>query len=145
MADAIKTQVQPLLEALADNPGATLLQTLRPRPGDAALAFTPTHAAAFAEAAERMWAAGPRLSAATPGSRVVCHVAPAGMLADDNELSRHFPGGYRALAAELQPQRVWVAWKVIAPGARDGMAYDGLVWLDDHWAWFPKPFRWLKT
>ncbi|MEJ8850982.1 Imm49 family immunity protein [Variovorax rhizosphaerae] len=144
MAEAIKTQVQPLLEALAHDPNGAVLQTLRPRPADAALAFTPTHAAAFSEAAERMWAAGPRLPAATPGSRVVCHVAPAGMLADDNELSRHFPGGYRALAADLQPQRVWVAWKVIAPGATDGMAYDGLVWLDDHWAWFPKPFRWLK-
>ena len=144
MAEAIKTQVQPLLEALAESPHGAVLQALRPRPGDADLAFKPTHAAAFAEAAERMWAAGPRLPAATPGSRVVCHVAPAGMLADDNELSRHFPGGYRALAAELKPQRVWVAWKVIAPGATDGIAYDGLVWLDDHWAWFPKPFRWLK-
>ncbi|MEJ8853135.1 Imm49 family immunity protein [Variovorax robiniae] len=145
MAEAIKAQVQPLLEALAQDPDGAVLHTLRPRPGDAALAFTPTRAATFAEAAERMWAAGPRVPAAAPGSRVVCHVAPAGMLADDNELSSHFPGGYRALAPELQPQRVWVAWKVIAPGASDGMAYDGLVWLGDHWAWFPKPFRWLKT
>ena len=27
----------------------------------------------------------------------------------------------------------------------NGMAYDGLVWIDDHWAWFPKPFRVLRA
>ena len=53
----------------------------------------------------------------------------------------HVRDAARAIAHLLQPQRVWVAWKLIAPGQDAGMAYDGLVWLDDHWAWFPKPFR----
>jgi hypothetical protein len=39
----------------------------------------------------------------------------------------------------LDPQRVWVAWEVIPLGKSAGMAYDGLVWIEDHWAWFPKP------
>jgi hypothetical protein len=63
------------------------------------------------------------------------------MLASDNELSRPFPGGYRAIAAKLNPNRIWVRWKFCRPGETAGMAYDGLVWVDDHWAWFPKPYR----
>jgi hypothetical protein len=72
---------------------------------------------------------------------ITSEIAPAGMLASDNELSRRFPGGYRRIARLLQPHRVWVSWKYLRPGADAGMAYDGLVWLDDHWAWFPKPYR----
>ncbi len=75
------------------------------------------------------------------GSDFRIRIAPAGMLTYDNELSRHFPGGYRTVAVLLNPHRTWVAWKVIAPGHSAGMAYDGLVWLDDHWVWFPKPYR----
>ena len=26
-----------------------------------------------------------------------------------------------------------------------GLAFDGLVWCDDHWAWFPKPYRFLAN
>ena len=69
------------------------------------------------------------------------HLAPAGLLAQVHPLSRPFPGGYRGIAALLDPHRVWAAWTVRAPGQRQGMAYDGLVWLDDHWAWLPKPYR----
>jgi hypothetical protein len=67
------------------------------------------------------------------------------MLGDENDLSRQFPQGYRAIAKWLQPGRVWVAWKYLKPGAQSGDAYNGLVWVDDHWAWFPKPFRVLRT
>ena len=41
----------------------------------------------------------------------------------------------------LDPHRVWARWKFVRPGEPSGMAYDGLVWVDDHWAWFPKPYR----
>jgi hypothetical protein len=66
------------------------------------------------------------------------------MLADENDLSLQFPRGYRSIAHWLQPERIWLAWKYLAPGAQSGVAYNGLVWMDDHWAWFPKPFRVLR-
>jgi hypothetical protein len=51
-----------------------------------------------------------------------------------------FPAGYRRITGRLAPSRVWALWRFTAVGTSVGMRYDGLVWLDDHWAWFPKPW-----
>ena len=32
-------------------------------------------------------------------------------------------------------------WKYTKPGEPLGMAYDGLIYVNGHWAWFPKPWR----
>jgi hypothetical protein len=61
------------------------------------------------------------------------------------DLVRPFPEGYHAIVPLLDPHRVWVCWKYTRPGAASGLAYDGLVWCDDHWAWFPKPYRMLAA
>jgi hypothetical protein len=142
--DVLEQQLTPLLRGLTEDPGGGLVTALRPRPGDCARAFVAEVAEAAGEAYDAFWATPPRLGRAVRGARIECHVAPAGMLGYDNSLSRRFPGGYGAIAALLQPHRVWVAWKSIEPGQDAGMAYDGLVWLDDHWAWFPKPYRVLR-
>lgn len=141
----LEHQLEPLLRALGQDRDGRLAAGLVPRPEDYALAFRPDAAAAARAAYAALWSSPPRPAAAPAGSRLEMHVAPAGMLADANELSRAFPGGYRAIAHLLDPHRVWVAWKLIPPGQDAGMAYDGLVWLDDHWAWFPKPYRMLAS
>jgi hypothetical protein len=141
----LRTQVEPILWAIARDTSGAMASALRPRDGDYALVFTaaaaPAARKAYATVFERAGIPRP----ADPGqTRLVCHLAPAGMLAGDNELSRPFPGGYRAIADQLNPHRVWVRWKFCRPGETAGMAYDGLVWVDDHWAWFPKPYRALN-
>ncbi|HNQ03532.1 MAG TPA: hypothetical protein PKH69_02865 [Thiobacillaceae bacterium] len=139
----LEHQLEPLLRALGQERDGRLAAALVPRPGDYALAFRPEAVETARKAYARLWSSPPRATAAASGCRLEIHIAPAGMLADDNELSWAFPGGYRAIAHLLDPHRVWVAWKLIPPGQDAGMAYDGLVWLDDHWAWFPKPYRML--
>jgi len=137
----LREQLTPLLHALGRDRDGSLTAQLRPRSEDYARAFLPQYAEAARTAFEAIWAEPPRVSPALPGSELKLNIAPAGMLVDDNALSWNFPGGYRSVAPLLDPHRVWVAWKLIAPGKSAGMAYDGLVWLDDHWAWFPKPYR----
>lgn len=139
--ELLKQQLTPLIFGLAADASGTLTAELRPRTEDYARAFHPAVADKARRAYEALWVSPPRVSSAPSGSQLRLNVAPAGMLAEDNELSRHFPSGYRAIATLLDPHRVWVAWKLIPPGKDAGMAYDGLVWLDDHWAWFPKPYR----
>ena len=137
----IAEALRPLLLALAHDADGSIVAALRPRPEDYGKAFQGTAAVQARTAYEALWRQPPRVPRASAGVQLRCHLAPAGMLAEDNALSRHFPGGYRRIAALLQPQRVWAAWKLIEPGHDAGTSYDGLVWLDDHWAWFPKPYR----
>ncbi|HWO61148.1 MAG TPA: hypothetical protein VNO31_14065 [Umezawaea sp.] len=49
------------------------------------------------------------------------------------------------MADLLVPTRVWAAWKYRSPNSSAGLSYDGLVWCDDHWAFFPKPYRVLTS
>ena len=145
LAEALRIVVEPLLLALHGDASAECLAALHPQAGDAARVFGPELAEIAESSFAAQWPQAPAVTRLKGSHRLQIHVAPAGMLLEDNELSRHFPGGYRRLAAHLAPQRVWVAWKVIERGASSGMAYDGLVWIDDHWAWFPKPFRVLRA
>ncbi len=141
--ELLEQQLEPLLLALGQDSESKLAAGLAPRPEDYACAFQSEAVEVARRGYAALWAAPPRVTPAHPDSRLEIHIAPAGMLADDNELSWHFPRGYRSIAHLLDPHRVWVAWKLIPPGQDAGMAYDGLVWLDDHWVWFPKPYRLL--
>jgi hypothetical protein len=144
LAEALTPLVVPVLQAIAMDTGGSAIRELLPREDDYTLAFIGEAAAAAQAYYGSEWqrqlaeGAGPSLD---PNSRIEAHLAPAGMLVSDNALSRPFPGGYREIADWLDPRRVWVCWRYLPPGADSGIAMNGLVWLDDHWAWFPKPFR----
>lgn len=56
----------------------------------------------------------------------------------------YFPGGYRKVAGSLRPGLTLYRWKYVRPGATKGTAYDGLVYVNRHWVWFPKPWRALE-
>jgi hypothetical protein len=144
--EVIRAEVLPLLEALAHDADGSIVAQIKPRDEDYARVFVGEAATAAREAYTALWAQEtPRTAQSSSSVGVRSFLAPAGLLADENELSRHFPLGYRAIAHLLQPHRIWVAWKFLEPGAQSGEAFNGLVWVDDHWAWFPKPFRVLRT
>ena len=144
--ETIRAQVTPVIYALLSHPNREAMLRIKPRDEDYEKVFVAEARPAARASYETLWSSNMDLGApVSPSSRLVIHISPAGMLAGENELSHHFPGGYRGLAKWLQPQRTWVAWKVIEPGKASGMSYDGLVWCDDHWAWFPKPYRVLQS
>ncbi len=140
----IREQVLPLLRALAADTTGELAAQLQPRPEDYARVFVGEAVEAARAGYTQLWGGGPPRVRPVAPIELQCHVAPAGFLAEENELSAHFPAGYRAIARWLNPQRVWVAWKYIPSGQSAGQAFNGLVWVEDHWAWFPKPFRVLR-
>lgn len=145
LMEVIRAQVMPLLEALAHDETGQVVAQIKPRDEDYPRVFVGEAAALARDAYAALWRREPPRTAQSGVIEVKVSLAPAGMLIDENDLSRHFPQGYRAIARWLQPGRVWVAWKYVKPGAQSGDAYNGLVWIDDHWAWFPKPFRVLRT
>lgn len=144
--ELIRAQVEPLLWALAHDSSGELRARVIPQAGDYEKVFLGPAAQAAEKVYGEFWSAEHPLQLPGPAQTdLLCFIAPAGMLATENELSRPFPGGYRLLARWLEPSRVWVAWKLVEPGESSGLAFNGLVWVDDHWAWFPKPYRVLRA
>lgn len=145
LTEVIAGMARPLLQSLIGPEQQTILAKIRPRPDDYAKVFVPAAAAAAQAAYEPLWAEGMQIKIADAQTELEIHVSPAGMLGDENTLSHPFPQGYRRIAEFLNPHRTWIAWKYVRPGEHSGMAFNGLVWLDDHWAWFPKPYRALQS
>lgn len=138
----LSEQAVPVLAALVGPEGPAALESLRPRAEDYALVFRGDVAEATRAAYERIWRSPPEMERLESGELVLrVDAAPAGMLREDNELSRRFPGGYRALAPYLQPHRIWFVWRYVRAGDEAGTRHDGVVRIDDRWAWFPKPYR----
>lgn len=144
-AEMLCAQVRPILEAIARDRSGEVIRMLKPLAGDYEKVFVGDAIEVARRAYATLWEAPFDMAYPTREQTILlCYLAPAGMLAEDNELSRPFPSGYRSIARSLNPHRVWVRWKYVRPGEKSGLAYDGLVWCDDHWAWFPKPYRVLK-
>jgi len=65
-------------------------------------------------------------------------------LKSGSEILGYFPGGYKQVLEYMNPGFPVVRFKFVEPGEDLGMAYDGLFWVNDHWAWMPKPWRMLE-
>jgi hypothetical protein len=142
MMKALCEQAVPALAALVGPEGPAALEAMRPRAEDFPRVFATEVAQLARTAFEQAWKTPPifqRLQDAELELRV--QAAPAGMLGGPNELSRHFPEGYRALAQYLRSDRIWFTWQYLQPGAESGVRYDGVVRLDDRLVWFPRPYR----
>jgi hypothetical protein len=142
---ALSVQLEPILQAIATDPIGAALRELRPRPEDYAKAFVWAMERLARQRYEELWDAGIGFRRPVGRTRIAIHLAPAGAFVDDNAMSRPFPGGYRSVVGLLAPTRVWAAWQYRSPGSSTGISYDGLVWCDDHWAFFPKPYRVLTS
>lgn len=143
MTDDIATIQARARTVLAQAPtaGAAGVAELAPRAEDYARVFTAAIAPAMELHFSTLWARKPEITAQAEQTELQLSSARGDRV---GEGAVGFPGGYKALAAHLLPDRIWSAWKYVRPGATLGMAYDGLVWLDDRFVWFPKPWRALK-
>jgi hypothetical protein len=142
--EAVGEQVRPLLAALVEPARASeVVASLRPRPGDVARAFVGDESE-FSMIEARyasLWSADPpRVRAPAREVQLRIFVATAGMLGEP-DMSPGWPRHWAAVAPRLVPSRTWVAWQYAPTDGSRGTDYDGLVWLDDHWAWFPAPWR----
>jgi len=134
----LRVRLEPMLQAIAFDRTGVALRELRPRDDDYAKTFAASVVDRARQHYEELWAGPLDFRHPEPGAQVEVHVAALG---DDHEL---FPGRHREVAAVLLPGRVWASWRYVIPGRTAGLFYHGLAWCDDHWAWFPKPYRLLS-
>ena len=138
----IKREAEEFLSTIVRAKPEDLVRALRPRHEDYARVFVASAVDKAQLGFGQLWNAPPKSLGKSHQTEVhVAGVANASALIDENDLSKGFPGGYQKIAHLLQPDVVWVSFKLVAPGESAGMAHDGLVKLDDRWAWFPKPWR----
>jgi hypothetical protein len=138
----IKREAAELLKRLAHADQFHLIAALKPQDEDYAKVFVGDAVALAKLNYGSLWMDPPTLAKPTQ-TEVETFALQAETLQTDNEFRDEFPGGYRKIAHHLNPELVWVIFKFTEPGKTTGMAYDGLVYLDGRWAWFPKPWRYL--
>jgi len=137
----IARNAEGLLLPLVTAPPEILIEKLRPRDEDYAAVFLADAARRAREGYAAMWKNPPKALGKASQTRIKAFAAQADALGTENEFSREFPGGYRGIASQLAPDKIWLVWKLLEGSGEQGMSFDGLVWLRDHWAWFPKPWR----
>jgi hypothetical protein len=118
-----------------------LLLALRPDDADFARVFLPSLEPQARTLYAQLWHNPPPLLAKPGQTELRVNVALPEDFAAWNERGQEFPGGYRKLAPHLQPDVPWVAWKLLVPGDRAGLSFDGIVWTNQRLVWFPQPWR----
>lgn len=70
---------------------------------------------------------------------------PGGSTTEDlkagNEAGKRCPTGYKDFAAHMKPGITIYCFRFVEPGQKMGSAYDGLAYVNGHWALFPKPYH----
>jgi len=133
-----------LVERLGKVGDTSLFATLRPATADYRALFEPD----FAVRAERfyegrLWAsASPAEPLAHPEQTEVriWKSTTEELRAWTPAAEKNFPGGYVKIKDQWKPGLVVYTWKYIEPGKQDGIFCNGLVYVNDHWAYFPKPW-----
>lgn len=135
-AKAMLTDVRTSPDARA------MTMSLRPTTKDYQAVFAPELADKAEKTNDKLWADPKAVISADPANtELVIFSATSEELKSGAGAASDFPGGYRKVAEKLQPGLTWYRWKYTKPGSTLGMAYDGLVFVNGHWAWFPKPWR----
>lgn len=123
---------------IADRP--LMLAALKPQPTDCERVFTPQAAAVAKPLYDSLWLQLPAWPVRTDQTELRVFVAQGQDFATRHPRQQEFPGGYQSIASYLLPNVIWVCFEFAVPGSM-GIAFDGLVWMDDRFAWFPKPYR----
>jgi hypothetical protein len=132
-----KALLEQFLEDDADR--AALTKRLRPSDDDYESIFNGDAAESAQKGYEKLWSSGEAVIAPKKGQTKL--KVSSATTEDLREGSNAFPGGYRKVASKLKKGLTFYAWKFTEPGEDLGMAYDGLVFVNDHWVWVPKPWR----
>jgi hypothetical protein len=142
-AAAAKEMLTAMTKPGADH--AALSLALRPKAEDYPAVFVGDAAAKMKAAMDPLWDGGKlTLKPSAEQTEIDIIGAPQANLATGTENAQGCPGGYKDVADKIQPKTTVYCFKFVKPGEKAGLAVDGLVWVNGHWALFPKPFRALK-
>lgn len=122
---------------------AAMTRALEPTADDYAALFDGDAAAKAKDGYAPLWADGNTVIGADPANTevLVRKATTDDLKAWTSQAEADFPGGYQRAAKTFKSGLTIYRWKYVKPGETLGMAFDGLVYVNGHWAWFPKPWR----
>jgi hypothetical protein len=141
-AEGAKALLSEFLKPGADLPALT--RALRSEPADYATVFTGDTASKVQKLAETAWNNGQFLIKPVHPTQTELML----LSATTDELkagSPNCPAGYKDAAAQMAPGFTVYCFKFVEPGSKTGTAFDGLIFVNGHWAMFPKPWFALKN
>jgi hypothetical protein len=119
-----------------------LTKKLRPHSGDFSAVFKPEVAKQVEEGYREPWDQGKIVIHAKPGeTELLLGWVTTGDLQKQNEAAAAFPIGYAKAAPYFNEGLKIYRFKFVRPGEQLGFAWDGLIFVNGHWAFFPKPWR----
>jgi hypothetical protein len=140
------SEVRDLLAAFV-KPGAdraALFAALKPKATDYDAVFVGDNAAKAKASLEPLWDQTKGLDPAPDQTEILVGAATPDQLAKGDSVAEDCPAGYKGIADKLNPKILVYCFRFVKKGDTGGLAGDALVKVDDHWAYFPKPFRYLK-
>jgi len=116
---------------------------LKPTSDDYKAVFVDAAAAKAEAGYEKLWSDPKAVIGASPANTelLLSKATTDDLQKWTSDAEANFPGGYKKVADKLAPGLTVYRWKYAKPGEKLGMAYDGLIFVNGHWAWFPKPWR----
>lgn len=141
----ISLLLEPLINPALYMQRGVLLQALKPQPIDYAKVFVADAVPRAQRGYEQLWQQLPQVPFHPLHTQLRLFLAWSQDFAQGESRAAPFPGGYKDIGALLLPGLPWAAWELIETAEMDGLLFDGLVDLGDHFAWFPKPWRILAT
>jgi len=141
--DGAKALLQDLMKPGADR--AAMTRALQPRDEDYPAYFEGDAAETAKKAYAKAWSDPNLVIAPKDGQTdLLLWGATTDEFKAHSGNAKEFPGGYKDVAAKLKAGILVIRFKFVAPGETLGMAFDGLAFVNGHWAFFPKPWRALE-
>lgn len=130
------------LQPNADRVGLTA--SLRPTEAEIRAVYAPPLADALVGMYNEMFQPGVQIGPNEGQTQVLVWLGTTGSMRDGAPVLEDFPGGYGDVRAYMQGNYPIVRFKFVKPGESLGMAFDGLIWINDRYVLMPKPWRALN-
>jgi hypothetical protein len=135
-AEAFLTQfVQPNADRVA------LTASLGPSEAEIRAVYAAPLAYALVAMYNEMFQPGVQIGPKTGQTQVLVWMGTTATLRAGDPVLEDFPGGYGDVRGFLQGDYPIVRFKFVKPGESLGMAFDGLIWINDRYVLMPKPWR----
>jgi hypothetical protein len=137
-----------LVKALNDGKtdGVALTKALRPDSADFKAIFVADAASKAETAYKKLWDApdfGAIKGKPEQTEALVDKATTDDVIAWNANANNILPGGYEEVKTKFNKGLPLYRFKFVKPGEKLGMAYDGLIYVNGHWVFVPKPWKYL--